>query len=214
MTQASGLGDGPVRSGVVEAQSGKSAQVQRGGAVMQPVIIFGDAPVADFPVVASQPSDGAFDHWPMLTILVEPVRVSRLLTGSTLQRVVGAQLQGFTPEGSGAACPQGTAAAGNAEHDVAAGGDGPHHPAGQVTRRLVSSTTKSSTVKPPATAERSGAGLTRSALAAFGQLGAELAGPVRRIGQHRHRCSSVCSSASPTAASWYQPRWPWSVRNQ
>jgi hypothetical protein len=33
------LGDNPIRAGVVESQSDHSAQVQRGGAVMQPVVV-------------------------------------------------------------------------------------------------------------------------------------------------------------------------------
>jgi hypothetical protein len=70
------LGDGPGIAGAVEAQDYQAAQIQCCGAVVQPVVVLGDAAVADFTVAASEPGDRTFDHRPVLTIFVEPVRVS------------------------------------------------------------------------------------------------------------------------------------------
>ena len=67
----------------------EAAQVQCGGAVVQPVIVSGDAAVAEIPVPSGQPGDGSFDHRTVLTILVEPSLVFVLLTGPALECVVG-----------------------------------------------------------------------------------------------------------------------------
>jgi hypothetical protein len=82
---------------VAEAHGDQSAQIDRRGAVMQPVIVLGDAAVADFAVSSRQPRDAAFDHWSMLTVFVVPVQVSSFGADCSLQSVVGADLSDFPP---------------------------------------------------------------------------------------------------------------------
>ena len=48
-------------------------RLSRGGAVVQPVVVLGDAAVAQFAVAARQPGDGAFDHGPVLTVFGLPI---------------------------------------------------------------------------------------------------------------------------------------------
>ena len=87
------LGDNPIRAGVGEAQPDEPAQVERGGSVMQPVIVLGDAAVAQFAVAAGQPGDGAFDHRPVLAVFGQPIRVTGGLSGGALPRVMGADFE-------------------------------------------------------------------------------------------------------------------------
>lgn len=51
-----------------EAEGEESAQVDRRGPVVEPVVVPGHAPVGYFPVPLGQPSDRAFDHRPVLSV--------------------------------------------------------------------------------------------------------------------------------------------------
>ena len=77
--------------GVGQAHREQAAQIQRGAAVMEPVIVLRDAAVADFAVASGEPRDRTFHHGPVSTVLVEPQRV--LCSSSSLifavRRVVG-----------------------------------------------------------------------------------------------------------------------------
>ena len=63
---SSGQRPGPVLVGQPERE--KAAQVERGGAVMQPGVVLDHAAVGHAPVAAGKPRDGAFDHRPMLAV--------------------------------------------------------------------------------------------------------------------------------------------------
>ena len=102
--QASGSGDCPVRAGVFEAQGDQSAQVQRRGAVMEPLIVVGDAAVADFAVAAGQPGDGAFHHGSVLAVLGLPVRIARDRPRCALERFVHTDGELAPAFGGGALC--------------------------------------------------------------------------------------------------------------
>src|ERR1019366_3016146 len=78
---AQGLSHRPCGAVVVQAEHGEAAQVEGGGAVVEPVVVFGDAAVADFPVSADQPGDGAFDHGPVLAVDVAELRCFGLAAG-------------------------------------------------------------------------------------------------------------------------------------
>jgi len=87
------LAEGPGRAVVLEAEGDESAQVECGGAVMQPVVVFGHAPVAEFAVASGEPGDRAFDHRPALAVIGLPLLVFRALAMLTLQSVVLVQGQ-------------------------------------------------------------------------------------------------------------------------
>ena len=55
---------------------------------MQPVVVVGDASVAQVAVTSGQPGDGTFDHRPVLAVFVEPLGVSCFPSGGSLQGVV------------------------------------------------------------------------------------------------------------------------------
>ena len=64
----SGGGQGPGVVGGAQPQGDQAAQVDRGGAVVQPVVVRGDSSVRHAAATAGQPSDRAFHHGPMLSI--------------------------------------------------------------------------------------------------------------------------------------------------
>lgn len=103
-------------------------QIQRGGAVVQPVIVFGHAAVAKLAVAAHQPSDGTFDHRPMLSVFVLPLGVSCLGAGGSQQHIVRVDLEIFAVEASGAAVPQRAVAARGFELRPAGATDGADDP--------------------------------------------------------------------------------------
>ena len=77
------LGDSPGGAGVGQAHRDEAAQVQSGSSVVQPVIVFGGAAVAEFAVVAGQPCDRTFDHGPVLSVFGLPGRLTRQSAGAT-----------------------------------------------------------------------------------------------------------------------------------
>jgi len=72
-------GERPAVRFVGEAEGEESAQVDRGDAVVEPVVVLGDASVTESPVASGQPGDAAFDHGPVL-----PVGVLEGLVGCPL----------------------------------------------------------------------------------------------------------------------------------
>ena len=62
----SGQFPGPVVAGQPERE--EAAEVERGGAVVQPGVVLVHAAVGHAPVAAGKPRDGAFDHRPMLAV--------------------------------------------------------------------------------------------------------------------------------------------------
>src|SRR6478609_7753327 len=86
-------GQRPGGSGVGQAHREQAAQIQRGAAVMEPVIVLRDTAVADFAVASGQPRDRTFHHRPMSTVLVEPQRILCSTPSLSLQRVVRSELQ-------------------------------------------------------------------------------------------------------------------------
>ena len=99
---------GPV---VGQPERDEPAQIEGGGAVVQPVVVLGHAAIANLAVAADQPGDGAFHNRPMLPIFVLPGRVSRIMASNSLQRIMRADAEGPTGDAGGAARPQGAAAA-------------------------------------------------------------------------------------------------------
>ena len=75
---------------MVQAQGDQSAQVQRGRAVMQPVIVLDHAAVSEATVAAGQPGDGTFNHRTVLAVLVLPGGISRVRPCRALELVVDA----------------------------------------------------------------------------------------------------------------------------
>ena len=67
------------------------------------MVVFGGSAVAQTPVAAGEPGDGAFDHGPVLVVFGAPVIVLGGLAGSTLKGVVGADVQVFAAAAAGAA---------------------------------------------------------------------------------------------------------------
>src|ERR1700757_4184507 len=117
------LGDNPIRAVVGEAQLDEPAQVEGGGSVMEPVIIFADAAVTQFSVAASQPGDGAFDHGSVLAVFGLPVRVAGGVAGGALPGIVGTDPQGFALAVTSAAFPQWAPRACHAEDGISGAGD-------------------------------------------------------------------------------------------
>lgn len=68
----------PTGAGVGQARRDQAAQVERGGPVMQPVVVLDDAAVADFAVAAGQPGDRAFHHRTVLTVFGLPVGIASI----------------------------------------------------------------------------------------------------------------------------------------
>src|SRR5439155_20026523 len=69
------LAQRPGGAGVLEAKGDEAAQVEGGGAVVQPGVVLGGSGVAESAVVADEPGDGAFDHGAVSSVFGPPVRV-------------------------------------------------------------------------------------------------------------------------------------------
>ena len=109
----------PGPSVVGEAEGEQAAQVEGGGAVVQPGVVLRDSAVGDAPVAAGEPGDGSFDHGS-----VGPVGgLERLLGGAgpvlALQRVVLVKLDGSSGRRRGAAFGEWAAPTGRPEDRVA-----------------------------------------------------------------------------------------------
>ena len=137
------LGDNPIRAGVVEAQSDHSTEIQRGGAVMQPMVVFDDAAVAQPAVAAGQPGDGAFDHGSVLAVFGQPLWVASGLSRGALPRIMDPDPQSSAGAAAGAASTQWTAGAGRAKGDSPGAGDLSGQPVG--AGRGAASLTRAST---------------------------------------------------------------------
>src|ERR1700730_773518 len=95
-------GQRPGAAVVDESEPDEPAQVECGGAVVQPVVVFGHAAIANLAVATGQPGDGAFDHRPMSPIFVAPLWVSCLSAGFPLPPMVGAGADGCSRGARGA----------------------------------------------------------------------------------------------------------------
>ena len=69
---------------VGQCQGEEAAEVDRSGAMVQLVVVFGDAAVTEAPVAADEPGDGAFDHGPVLPVDGLELRAFRVAPGSAL----------------------------------------------------------------------------------------------------------------------------------
>src|ERR1700741_2893175 len=79
---------------------------------MQPVVILGDAAVAQPAVAAGEPGDGAFDHGSVLAIFDQPVWVTRRLAGGALPRIMRTYLEAFARAAVGTSGPRRATGAG------------------------------------------------------------------------------------------------------
>ena len=102
-----GLGESPAVVAEPESEVEQSAQVDRGGAVVEPVVVLGHASVGHFPVAADQPGDGAFDHRPVLPVGGLEAIVGGALAVLALQHVLGMQRDLAAPFRGGALLGQG-----------------------------------------------------------------------------------------------------------
>jgi len=110
----SGQGPGSVPAGEAEAEAEHAAEVDRGGADVEPGIVLGHAVVAQFQAAAAaggQVRDDPFDLRPVLAVGGLEGGGVGLLAGGAQQRVVLAQAQGAAVLAGGAAFPQGAGAA-------------------------------------------------------------------------------------------------------
>src|ERR1700730_6797608 len=106
-----------------QAEVGQSAQVERGGSVVKPVVVFGHAAIAHFAVATHQPGDGLLDHRPVSPIFVLPLGVPGISASGALQRVMGTDLQALAGGAGGASGPQRATGAGHAESRVSGAAD-------------------------------------------------------------------------------------------
>src|ERR1700730_1721791 len=123
VTMAWVSGQRPGAAVVDESEPDEPAQVECGGAVVQPVVVFGHAAIANLAVATGQPGDGAFDHRPMSPIFVAPLWVSCLTAGFPLQRMVWADPDDSSGDAGGAAPTQRAAAARRSERRPALAAD-------------------------------------------------------------------------------------------
>jgi hypothetical protein len=130
--------------------------------VVQPVVVLGDPAVAQSAVAAGQPGDGPFDHGPVLAVFGQPVRVTSGLAGGALPRIVRADVEALTGAAPGASGPQRAMGAGRAEGDVSGAADRAGQPVGASRRAGGVVDGEVINAEPSRTADRVGAGLTRS----------------------------------------------------
>ncbi len=99
-----------------------------------------DAAIANLAVPArDEPGDGSFDHGSVMTVVRLPGRVFRALPMCALQAMMLVKDQGPALGRGGALCPEGTAAASDAENDFPGLGDlaGDTSRAGRGAGRLI-----------------------------------------------------------------------------
>ena len=181
------LGDGPSGAVVAESQGDQAAQVQRCGAVVQPVIVAADTTVADLAVAAAEPGDGAFDHRSILTVLVEPLRVSRFSASRSLKLIMKAEPDAATVAAGGALGAQCAATARHPENSVAGRGDR----AGHVGRAgdSLGAAINDEIVDGETTGDRrtQRCRFDSIEMPSLGQVSTEFTAAVGRIAQYRHR---------------------------
>ena len=96
-------GDRPAGRAVGEAEGEEPAQVDRGGPVVEPVVVLGDASVTESPVASGQPGDAAFDHGTVLPVGALEAVFAGPLPVAALQRaevIAGANPVTFQDTGS------------------------------------------------------------------------------------------------------------------
>lgn len=109
-------------SGVVgEAEGDESAQVEAGDGVVEPVVVLGDAAVAEFACAAGEPGDDAFDHGPVLAVFGF-ARVTGCLSGGAEDAFVRVDGEFAAAFGGGAAGREWAGAAVSFERGAAAWG--------------------------------------------------------------------------------------------
>src|SRR5215467_4328885 len=110
-----------------EAEVEQPAQVEGGGAGVDPPVVRCDAAVGHSAAASAdsdQPGDGSFDHGPVLSVGVAQVGVGGPGSASRAQdRVVGVQVQRPAVSGCGALRPQGAAEAASTEDDMTSRAD-------------------------------------------------------------------------------------------
>lgn len=101
---------------LLESEVEQPAQVEGGGAVVEPSVVLGDAAVAQLAAASGhEPRAGPFDHRSVLAVVVLPLPVLGALAVLTLQRVVFVQVQRPAVLGSGALGDQWAGADGRAK---------------------------------------------------------------------------------------------------
>jgi hypothetical protein len=73
--------------------------------VMQPIIDFGDAPVAHRAAVASHPGQWSDRSWPVLAVFGQPLWIASRLSSGALARVMPADLEALAFAGYGCNVP-------------------------------------------------------------------------------------------------------------
>jgi hypothetical protein len=158
---SAGQGPGSVDAG--EATTDQVAQVQRRGAPLEPGVVVDGAAVAQLdplPALAGDLGDDPLDVRPVVAVVLAQRGVGCPVgSGGAQQVVVFVQDQGATGLRGGAPGAQRALPAQRSEVTDRPADNGRVCPAGQVTTPAASSTVKSSTVNPPATAGATGLGL-------------------------------------------------------
>src|SRR3954454_23465227 len=121
-----GSADCPGSLGAVQAEDQHPAQVEGGGAVVQPGVVLGGSAVAEPAVSAGdEPGDAAFDHRPVLSVDRLELGIGGADAGRPGQRVVSAEPHRLAGPAAGAPQPERAGPAGDAESDLAGGSDRP-----------------------------------------------------------------------------------------
>src|SRR5712692_6188059 len=120
----SGQHPGPVTA--AQAAAGEVAQVEGGGADLEPGVVLGHPGVAEFeppPAAGGDLGDHPLDVGPVLLVFLAQGGLGS--PGGPQDRVAGVQVQAAPASGGGAPAAQRAGAAGGAEGDVAPGADEP-----------------------------------------------------------------------------------------
>src|SRR5258705_12352964 len=141
---------------------------------MEPMVVLGDAAVADFAVTAGQPGDGPFDHGPVLSVFGQPLRVASRLPGSALPGVMGADFEFLAFAAAGASGAQRAVRTASAEGGKSGAADRAGQPvgAGRGAGGVVDGEVID--VEPARDDPGHRCGLDPIGVAALGQFGAEL----------------------------------------
>src|SRR5215813_10394475 len=93
-----------VVAGAGEPEVDQAAEVEGGGPVVEPGVVFGDAPVGDAAVaVGGEPGDGPLDRGAPAAVFGPPGRVGGGLAGGGQQGVLGVDAEDPPGLGGGAA---------------------------------------------------------------------------------------------------------------